>query len=157
MWCFWTLHSDAELKHNQLAQHLSTNLSEANFWHLATGKSQNYLYCKGKSEVPRFFISYSVMIRAYLCPSKIYILARYHTYQNEFFVAHCLSILKSAFDGSFQKSIRNSKSSLCTCGMRRLQSAGHPRWPPASGTLQKHTGQAQNHWCFFRRLVQWTS
>ena len=31
--------------------------------------SRNFLFCKGKSGVPRFFISYSVNIRAVLCPS----------------------------------------------------------------------------------------
>ena len=31
--------------------------------------SRNFLFCKGESGVPRFFISYSVNIRAELCPS----------------------------------------------------------------------------------------
>ena len=31
--------------------------------------SRNFLFCKGKSGVPRFFMSYSVNIRAVLCPS----------------------------------------------------------------------------------------
>ena len=34
--------------------------------------SRNLLFCKGESEVPRFFISYSVYIRAELCPSKYF-------------------------------------------------------------------------------------
>ena len=30
--------------------------------------SRNFLFCKGESGVPRFFISYSVNVRAELCP-----------------------------------------------------------------------------------------
>ena len=33
--------------------------------------SRNFLFCKGESGVPRFFISYSVNIRAELCPSTV--------------------------------------------------------------------------------------
>ena len=43
----------------------------------------------------------------------VYILDRYHTCQGDFFaseVAHFLSILKSAFDGGFKKTVKNSKS-----------------------------------------------
>ena len=48
--------------------HFATNLTYANltFCHWW---SRNFLFCKGKSGVPRIFISYSVNIRAVLCPS----------------------------------------------------------------------------------------
>ena len=57
--------------------------------HLAAGGHETFHLVKANPEYPDFLISYSVHIRAELC--LIYILVRYHTYQDEFFaseVAH---------------------------------------------------------------------
>ena len=64
--------------------------------------SRNFLFCKGESGVPRFLFHILLIKELNFVP--VYILARYHTYQGEFFaseVAHFLAILKSAIDGSF--------------------------------------------------------
>ena len=53
----------------KIRQHrFSTNLTYANLTFCHWG-SRNFLFYKGESGVPRFFISFSVNIRAELCPS----------------------------------------------------------------------------------------
>ena len=50
------------------AHHFSTNLILCKFVRCCHWWSRNFLFCKGESGVPRFFISYSVNVRAELCP-----------------------------------------------------------------------------------------
>ena len=49
--------------------HFSTDFDLCKFVTFCHWWSRNFLFCKGESGVPRFFISYSVNIRAELCPS----------------------------------------------------------------------------------------
>ena len=49
--------------------HFSTNLIVCKFVTFCHWWSRNFLFCKGEPGVPRFFISYSLNIRAELFPS----------------------------------------------------------------------------------------
>ena len=77
---------------------MSTNLTYANLLNFANVDHEtfDFLICKGESGVPRLFISCSVLIQE-LNFVLVYILARYYTYQGEFFaseVAHFLTHCK---------------------------------------------------------------